>query len=397
MAIREAQSDIRTEEFLLNMGPQHPSTHGVLRVVIRTDGEIVLDAIPHVGYLHRCFEKCCENVSYKQIPPYTDRMDYLAAMCSNVGYSLAAERLLDWEDRISRRVKVVRTLLCELQRIASHLMALGTYGLDLGAITFFLHTFRDRERILDLFEEICGQRLNYSYVTPGGLTYPWPDETINPKIRDFCAYFADRFDEYNQLMTGNGIFQERTVGVGLITAEQALSYGCTGPVIRGSGVRRDIRLDRPYLIYDELYAAKVFQVIVAGEDNGIDWSIGQLGDCWSRYMVRVGELIESRKIVEHCLDLLKDLPREDNDLLKDATRAYSAKKGREAYGVVENPRGELGYYLVSDGKPNPYRVRARGPSFNNLSILREISKGTMVADLVAIIGSVDIVLGEVDR
>lgn len=397
MAVSEIHGDIRTEEFLLNMGPQHPSTHGVLRVVIRTDGEIVLEATSHVGYLHRCFEKCAENVTYKQVVPYTDRMDYLAAMCNNVGFSLAAERVLGWEDEIPRRTKIIRVILCELQRIASHLMAVGTYGLDLGAITMFLHCFRDRERILDLFEEICGQRLNYSYVIPGGFTYPWPD-SINKKLRDFCIYFQDRIVEYNQLLTTNGIFVERTRDIGVVPAKLAIDYGCTGPMLRGSGVRRDLRFDQPYLIYDELTEQKVFKMIVAGDpSNGVDWNIGVLGDCWSRYMIRALEFEETTKCILHCLDLLEKEPRDAFDLIKPARRAYKAKKGHEAYVKVENPRGELGYYVVSDGKANPYRVRARGPSFNNLSILSDISRGAMVADLCAIIGSIDIVLGEVDR
>jgi NADH-quinone oxidoreductase subunit D len=397
MAVSELHGDVRTEEFLLNMGPQHPSTHGVLRVVIRTDGEIVLEATSHVGYLHRCFEKCAENVTYKQVVPYTDRMDYLAAMHNNVAFSLGAERLLEWEDLIPRRTKIIRTLLCELQRIASHLMSIGTYGLDLGAITLFLHCFRERERILDLFEEICGQRLNYSYVIPGGFTYPWPS-TINKKIRDFCVFFEERIVEYNDLLSTNGIFVERTREIGQVPPELAIDYGCTGPMLRGSGVRRDLRFDQPYLIYDELVENKVFKMIVAGDQSyGFDWNVGVLGDCWSRYMIRALELEESRKVVLHCLDLLAKEPEDPFDLIKEARRAYKGKPGREAYLRVENPRGELGYYIVSDGKANPYRVRARGPSFNNLSILSDISKGSMVADLCAIIGSIDIVLGEVDR
>lgn len=398
MPTQEIHGDVRTEEFLLNMGPQHPSTHGVLRVVIRTDGEIVLESTCHIGYLHRCFEKCAENVSYKQVVPYTDRMDYLAAMHNNLAYSLGVERLIGWQGEIPRRTQIIRVILAEMQRIASHLMSIGTYGLDLGAITMFLHTFRERERILDLFEEICGQRLNYSYITPGGFTYPWPDETIHQKIRDFCHYFEDRLHEYNQLLSGNGIFIERTRDIGVVTPELGISYGCTGPMIRGSGVRRDLRFDQPYLIYDELISAGVFRMIVANDPaNGCDWSVGVVGDCWSRYMIRVLEMEESRKIVLHCLALLEKEERDEFDLIKPARRVYRAGKGVEAYVKVENPRGELGYYLVSDGKANPYRCRARGPSFNNLSILRELSEGTMVADLCAIIGSIDIVLGEVDR
>ncbi|MBI3726673.1 NADH-quinone oxidoreductase subunit D [bacterium] len=407
MAPTEIHGDVRTEEFLLNMGPQHPSTHGVLRVVVRTDGELVLEAIPHVGYLHRCFEKCSENSTMKAVVPYTDRMDYLAAMCNNITYSLAAEKLLGWEKLIPRKTTIVRTLLFELQRIASHLMSVGTYGLDVGAITPFLHCFRERERLLEIFEEISGQRLNYSYVYPGGFQYPWPD-AINKKIKAFLVYFEDRIKEYNELLSYNGIFVERTSGIGVLPPDMAADYGCTGPMLRGSGVARDLRWDQPYLVYDELKKEGVFQVRYYGDrmpnpaDQMVKWELGVKGDCWSRYMVRAGELEQSRRMCLACLAKLEKLTDADKEagavsVIKEADKQYLAPKGQEAYFKCENPRGELAYYLVGDGKANAYRVKARAPSFNNLQVLTEISRGAMVADLVAIIGSIDIVLGEVDR
>lgn len=403
----EVHGVVRTEEFLLNMGPQHPSTHGVLRVVVRTDGEIVLEAVPNIGYLHRCFEKCAENVTVKQVVPYTDRMDYLAALCNNITYSLTIEKLLGWEKLIPRKTTVVRTLLFELQRIASHLMSVGTYGLDVGAITPFLHCFRERERLLEIFEEISGQRLNYSYVTPGGFQYPWPD-AINRKIKAFCDYFEERIQEYNDLLSFNGIFIERTKEIGVLSAEMALDYGCTGPMLRGSGMRRDLRWDQPYLIYDELKKEGVFAVRYQGDrmanpkDQMVDWSLGVVGDCWSRYMVRAAEMEQSRRMVLACLKKLDQLTDAEKEAgagatIKEAEKQYLAPKNQEAYMKCENPRGELGYYVVGDGKAKAYRVKARAPSFNNLQVLTEISRGAMVADLIAIIGSIDIVLGEVDR
>jgi NADH-quinone oxidoreductase subunit D len=286
-------------------------------------------------------------------------------------------------------------------------MSVGTYGLDVGAITPFLHCFRERERLLEIFEEVSGQRLNYSYVTPGGFTYPWPD-AMNKKIKAFCEYFQDRIKEYNELLSYNGIFIERTKGIGVLPKALGIAYGCTGPMIRGSGVPRDLRWDQPNLIYDELKAEKVFVVRYAGDkmadpkDQMVEWSLGVLGDCWSRYMVRAAEMEQSRRIVLACLAKLEKLTDADKEagapaVIKDADKAYMAPKGEEAYLRTENPRGELGYYVVSDGKQKAYRVKARAPSFNNLQVLTEISRGSMVADLVAIIGSIDIVLGEVDR
>jgi len=374
--------DIRTEELLLNIGPQHPSTHGVLRVVVRTDGEIILDSEVHVGYLHRCFEKIAENVTYTQVTPYTDRMDYLAAMANNLAWALAVEKLMALD--ISRRAELIRVIICELQRIASHLMAVGTYGLDVGAFTPFLYCFRDREKILKIFEKICGQRLNYNYIRVGGVSVDLTDEMIDD-VAYFIDYFAPKWDEVHELFTKNGIFIERTANIGILQPDVAISYGCTGPVLRGSGIKRDLRKDRPYSIYKEFE----FDVPVGKGDKGT------LGDCWDRYHVRCLEVYECLKIIRQALPELRKTTGEEV-LHKSVKRSVKVPKG-EAYRAIENPRGELGYYVVSDGKLVPYRVKARAPSFHNISVLSEISQGCMVADMVAIIGSIDIVMGEVDR
>jgi len=376
-------ADIRTEELLLNIGPQHPSTHGVLRVVVRTDGEMILDSEVHVGYLHRCFEKIAENVTYTQVTPYTDRMDYLASMANNLAWSAAVEKLIGLE--VPRRAECIRVILCELQRIASHLVAVGTYGLDTGAITPFLYCFRDREKILKIFERICGQRLNYNYIRVGGVAFDLTEQMIDD-IAWFAEYFPPKWDEVHDLFTRNGIFIERTANIGVLSPALAISYGVTGPPLRASGVQRDLRKDRPYSIYPELE----FDVPVGRGE------VGTVGDCWDRYYVRCLECYESIKIVQQVLPLLRQTEGEPI-MHKKTARSVKVPKGAEGYLAVENPRGELGYYIVSDGKPKPYRVKARAPSFHNIHVLPEISRGTMVADMVAIIGSFDIVMGEVDR
>lgn len=376
--------DIKTEEMLLNMGPQHPSTHGVFRVVVRTDGEMVLESESHVGYLHRCFEKCAENNSYIQGIPYTDRMDYLCAMTNNLAYAITAEKLLGNKVQVPERGEYIRVIACELNRIASHLIAFGTYGLDLGAITPFLYAWRDREKILKIFEKLCGQRLNYSYIRTGGVTFDITDEIL-AEIRDFCDYFDPAIiDEYDNLLSYNGIFISRTANVGVLPLDMAISYGVTGPSLRGSGLARDLRKDEPYGIYDRFD----FDVPVGSGE------MGTVGDCWDRYMVRIREMRQSVKIVRQAIDGIPDGPFCD----KKAYRQVKPPKG-EAYGKVEGARGEVGFYMVSDGSVQPYRVKARGPSFNNISVLDSLtSRGDcMVADMVAIIGSLDIVLGEVDR
>ena len=374
--------DIKTEEMLLNMGPQHPSTHGVFRVVIRTDGEMVLESESHIGYLHRCFEKVAENNNYIQVVPYTDRMDYLCAMTNNLGYSQTVEKLMQLQP--PERAEYIRVIACELNRIASHLIAFGTYGLDLGAITPFLYAWRDREKILKIFEKLCGQRLNYSYIRVGGVSFDITDEILQD-VQDFVDYFdPEILDEYDNLLSYNGIFISRTAKVGELPLEMALSYGVTGPCLRGSGFARDLRRDEPYGVYDRFE----FDIPVGSG------RMGALGDCWDRYMVRIREMRESCKIIRQAVRDIPDGPFCD----KKAYRMVKPPKG-EAYHKVEGARGEVGFYIVSDGTVKPYRVRARGPSFCNVSVLDALtSKGDcMIADMVAIIGSLDIVMGEVDR
>jgi NADH-quinone oxidoreductase subunit D len=374
--------DIRTEEMLLNMGPQHPSTHGVFRVVIRTDGEMVLESESHVGFLHRCFEKVAENSSYLQIVPYTDRMDYVSAMTNNLAYAETVEKLMKIE--VPERAKYIRVIACELNRIASHLIAFGSYGLDLGAFTPFLYAFRDREMILKIFEKLCGQRLNYSYIRVGGVGFDVTDEIL-AEIERFVDYFEPRsVDELDDLLSLNGIFIARTANVGVLPLDLAVSHGVTGPSLRGSGLRRDLRKDAPYCVYDRFE----FDVPVGKGE------MGQLGDCWDRYMVRMKEMRESAKIVRQAL---RSIPSGDF-CDKKAYRAVKPPRG-EVYHKIEGARGEVGFYLVSDGSAKPYRLKARGPSFSNISVLDALtSRGDcMVADMVAIIGSFDIVMGEVDR
>ncbi|HZN57511.1 MAG TPA: NADH-quinone oxidoreductase subunit D, partial [Planctomycetota bacterium] len=344
--------DIKTEEMLLNMGPQHPSTHGVFRVVVRTDGEMVLETESHIGYLHRCFEKVAENNNYLQVVPYTDRMDYLCAMANNLGYAQTVEKLMQLQ--VPERAEHIRVIVTELNRIASHLMAFGTYGMDIGAMTPFLYAFRDREMILKIFEKLCGQRLNYSYVRIGGVTFDITDEIV-ADIARFCEYFEPSIiKEYNDLLSYNGIFISRTANVGVLPVELAISYGVTGPSLRGSGLKRDLRKDEPSSIYDRFE----FDVPVGTGE------MGTIGDCWDRYMVRIREMTESVKIIRQALDALP--PGEFCD--KKAFRGVKPPKG-EVYHKVEGARGEVGFYLVSDGTNKPYRVKARGPSFSNISVL----------------------------
>ena len=382
MPVQVSDTKIRTEEMLLNMGPQHPSTHGVFRVVVRTDGELVLETQSHVGYLHRCFEKCAEGNNYLQVVPYTDRMDYLCAIMNNLGYAQTVEKLAGIT--VPERAQYIRVIAAELNRVASHLLAFGTYGLDLGAITPFLYAFRDRERILKIFEKLCGQRLNYSYVRVGGVTFDMTNEILED-IKAFCEYFDPRIiDEYDNLLSNNGIFISRTANVGVLSQEMAIQHGVTGPSLRGCGLARDLRRTEPYAIYDRFE----FDIPVGSGE------MGQLGDCWDRYMVRMREMRESIRIVRQAVADIPDGPFCD----KKAYRGVKPKKG-ETYHKVEGARGEVAFYLVSDGTDRPYRLKARGPSFNNISVLDTLTArgDCMLADLVAIIGSFDIVLGEVDR
>jgi NADH-quinone oxidoreductase subunit D len=369
---------LKTEEMVLNMGPQHPSTHGVLRLELVIEGEIIKDVIPHIGYLHRCFEKHCEVMTYPQIIPYTDRMDYLASMGNEFGYVVAMERLMGIE--VPERVEYIRVIMAELQRIASHLVALGTYGADIGAFTPFLFCFRDREKILNLFEITCGARLLYNYMWIGGVSHDLHPDFIR-LTKEFIKEFRPNLKELNDLLTFNQIFIDRTANVGILPAETAINYGITGPNLRASGVNWDLRINDPYSIYDRFD----FEIPIGNGEKGT------VGDCWDRYYMRMLEMEESLKIVEQAIDQIPD-----GDVSSAIPKRVKPPEG-QIYARVENPRGELGYFIVSNGSLNPARVKVRAPSFVNMEVFGELCKGHMVADVVAILGSIDIVLGEIDR
>ena len=367
------------DEMILNMGPQHPSTHGVLRLELHTDGEVIKKLIPHIGYLHRCFEKHAENVDYPGVIPYTDRMDYVASMNNSLGYALAVEKLMGIE--VNDRVKTIRVIMAELNRIASHLLAIGTYGMDIGAYTPFLHCFREREKILDLFEWTCGARLLYNYNWVGGLSHDLPDG-FDQQTRQFLQEFEPVIKEEDQLLSYNKIFIERTANVGVITREMALSYNITGPNLRGSGIQWDLRKDETYSGYDTYD----FEVPVGRGEYG------PIGSCWDRYYVRVREMEQSIRLIRQALDRLPE-----GDVQEKVPKRVKPPKG-EVYARSETPRGELGYYIISDGAGvNPFRVKVKSPCFTALSILPEIGRGVLIADVIALIGSIDIVLGEIDR
>ena len=370
--------DVQSEEMLVNMGPQHPSTHGVLRLVLRTDGEMVLAATPHLGYLHRCKEKIGENLPYYQYIGYTDRLDYLCAMNNNHAWAMTVEKLAGIEVPI--RAEYIRVLAVELNRIASHLVSFGTYGLDMGAFTPFLYAFREREYVLDLFEQLCGARLTLSYINVGGVTWDLPPQFLE-KLTEFLDYFEPKIDEYNQLLSFNHIFIKRTANIGVVTKDQAIRYALTGPMIRGSGIPLDLRRDRPYSVYEQLE----FDVCVG---SGLK---GQLGDCWDRYWVKMLEMKQCVRILRQCIAQMPEGP-------------FRAKLPRnmkvppsEIYCEYENPRGHLGFFIESQGGTIPYRVHIRGPSFVNLAVITELCRNVLLADVPAIIGSIDIVMGEVDR
>ena len=363
-----------TSELVLNMGPQHPSTHGVLRVVLRLDGERVVGCDVVIGYLHRGIEKLCEHRDWAQIVLITDRMDYVAAASNNLGYCETVEKLMSLE--VPRRARYIRTILAELQRIASHCLWLGTHAMDMGAMTVFLYAFRERELILDLFEEYCGARLTYNAMRIGGLPLDIPSGW-GAKVRAFCNILDTKVYEYEELLTQNRIFRERTRGVGVIDGPNAVAIGLSGPSLRGSGVPRDVRKDEPYAAYDEFE----FEV-----------PIGTAGDTYDRYLVRMEEFRQSTRIIRQALDGLPEGP-----VLGKVPRLIKPPAG-ETYHAIESPKGELGYFIASDGKSNvPYRFRVRPPSFCNLQALPRLIQGHLVADVVALIGSIDIVLGEVDR
>ena len=370
---------LRTDEMIINMGPQHPSTHGVLRLEIVVDGEIIVDVIPHIGYLHRCFEKHAEHMTnYQQVLPYADRMDYVAAMNMEHGFALAVERMMKIE--VPERVEYIRVIMAELQRIASHLIAVGTFGIDAGAFTPFLYAFHDREHILDLYEMTCGARLLYNYIWIGGVSHDLPPQFID-KAKEFCTYFKPRIKQFNDLLTFNEIFVKRCANVGVLPKDVAINYACSGPMLRASGVNWDLRRDDPYSVY-----------------NRFEWEpqvgkgeMGTVGDTWDRHIVRMREMEQSVRIIEQAL---AGIPAGN---VQAAIPKRIRPEAGEIYARTETPRGELGYYVISDGSTTPFRVKARSPAFVNLSVLPEISRGAMIADLVLIAGSVDIVLGEVDR
>jgi NADH-quinone oxidoreductase subunit D len=360
-------------ELLINMGPQHPATHGVLRVKLKLDGERVLGSECVIGYLHRGVEKIAENRTYAQFAPYTDRMDYVAAVTNGMGYVEAVEKLLGVE--IPPRAQYTRMVLAELQRLASHLLWLGTHALDLGAMTPVFYTFREREEILKIFEKYCGARLTTHAFRIGGLQYDLYDG-FEQECLKFCDYLLPKIDEYEQLLTTNRIWLKRTRGVGVLSAADAVAYGVTGPVLRGSGVKWDIRKVQPYEAYDKIE----FEV-----------PVGQNGDTYARYMVRIQEMRQSVRIVRQCVERLAPGP-----IFGKVGKVIKPPVG-EVYHSIEAPKGELGYFVVSDGSTNPYRVRVRPPSFVNLQALDIMIRGHLVADVVAVIGTLDIVLGEVDR
>ncbi|MEE8450053.1 MAG: NADH-quinone oxidoreductase subunit D [Thermodesulfobacteriota bacterium] len=370
--------DIGEEDLVISMGPQHPSTHGVLRLVLKTRGEVVLQVTPHVGYLHRALEKIAERVNYAQFMPYTDRLDYVAAMNCNLAYARAVEKLLGVE--VPPRADFIRVIMAELNRIASHLIFFATYGLDLGSLTPFFYGFREREGILDLFEMASGMRLTYNYIKIGGVWKDLPPGFVD-KAYEFLDYFLPRLDEYDRILTDNKIFIGRTAGIGILPADMAIEYGVTGPNLRGAGVAWDIRKDEPYCGYDQFD----FEVPVGKGE------MGKLGDCWDRYVVRMQEMRESCRLIRQALDRLPDGPT-----MGRVARVMRPKAG-EVYVRSENPRGELGFFLISNGSAKPYRLKIRTGSFTALSVLPEIAKGWMVADVCAIFGSLDVISPEVDR
>ena len=379
---KEFMLDVRTQDMEINFGPQHPATHGVMRILMRADGELCTGAQVHLGYLHRCAEKIGENVEWLQYLPYTDRYDYLAAMNNNLGYSMAVEAVMGVE--IPRRAEMLRVICAELNRIGSHLIAFGTYGLDLGAFTPFLYAFREREWMMSLFEKICGARLTYSYIRIGGVFNDAPPGWLG-EVALFCDTFEEKWQEYCDLLLVNQIFVKRTADIGVISPEMALDFGLTGPMIRGSGIDFDLRRDMPYSLYGEIWDDGAFKIPVSTGE------MGTVGDCWDRTWVRVMEMMESIHIVRWCLDNIEEGP-----VMGELPKTLKVPPG-EAYVGIENPRGELGHYVVSGGDKIATRVRVRGPSFTNISVVEDLLPGQLVADAVAIIGSTDVVIGETDR
>lgn len=380
--------DLRSEEMIINLGPQHPSTHGVLRLEVRLDGEIVREVAPHIGYLHRCFEKHAENLPYNQIIPFVDRLDYVAAMnCEHV-YAMGVERMLGISEQIPKRVEYVRVLVAELNRIASHFIAIGTYGMDIGAFTPFFWIMRDREHILRLLEWASGARMLYNYIWIGGLFYDLP-VGFEDRCAEFLRYIKPKLRELEAILIDNKIFVDRTANVGVLPLDLAINCGVTGPMLRASGLRFDLRRVDAYSVYPELE----FDVPI-GEGR-----MGAVGDCWDRTWVRMREIHESVRIVEQCLTRLTSDHKRTRDFDPQAVVPKKIRPvAQDLYIRGETPKGELGFFFRADGKSDvPFRCKCRSCSFVNLSVLPEIAKGILVADLIAIIGTIDVVMGEVDR
>lgn len=396
--LRETTGDMIGEKMTLNMGPSHPATHGVLRLILELDGELVTKATPDLGYLHRGDEKIAENMQYNQFVPYTDRLDYLAPLANNVAYALAVEKLMGWE--LPPRGKALRVICCEMARISAHLLGLGAFAMDTGALSVFMYTFTEREKIYNLIEQLTGARFTTSYTRVGGQIRDLP-ETFPAQLRQFLKEVIPVIDEVDGLLTRNRIFVDRTRDVGVITKEQAIAFGLTGPNLRGSGVDHDLRKKHPYLDY---------------QNYDFDVAIGSAGDCYDRYLVRLEEMRQSVRILEQALDRLPDgpinvvdgkniLPPKQSVMMKMeelihhfivVTQGIEAPPG-EVYFGAENPKGELGFYINSRGGGVPHRLKIRAPSFVNLSILPTILPGHMMSDVVSILGSMDFVMGECDR
>jgi len=368
----QSKDALKTEEYWINMGPQHPSTHGVLRLVMKLDGETVLQVVPHLGYIHRSIERMCEWDTYPQLVHFTDRMDYLSAMMTNWSYVQSVEKSMGVV--VPERAEYIRVMMAELNRLASHAMWFGAYCMDLGAATAFFYGFREREMVVDLFESICGQRLTYNYMRIGGVAKDLTDD-FAPRVRDICETFKRAIAEYEGLVTCNVIFQQRTKGIGVLTAEKAISYGCSGPVLRGSGVKHDLRKDEPYSVYGR------FQ---------FDVPVGSKGDCFDRYQVRIEEMRQSVRILEQAIAQVPGGP-----FIADV-KAVRPPKG-DWYARLETARGDMGVYFVSQGGVKPYRMKFRTACFNNLACLPEIGVGWKVADVVSILGSLDVVIPDIDR
>lgn len=382
------EKELRSEEMIINLGPQHPSTHGVLRLEVLSDGEVVKDVVPHIGYLHRCFEKHAESLPFNQIIPFVDRLDYVASMNNEHAYAMGVERMLGISEQIPKRVEYIRVLVAELNRIASHLIAIGTYGLDLGAFTPMFWAMRDREHILRMLEWTCGARLLYNYIWIGGLYYDVP-VGFEERSKEFVDYFRPKVDELEKILIDNKIFIGRTANVGVLPLDLAINCGVTGPMLRGSGLRLDLRKVDGYSVYPELD----FDIPI-GEGK-----MGTLGDCWDRTWVRLQEIRESLRIIEQCVIKLKGEHHRTRDFDPQALVPKKIRpKAQDLYVRAENPKGELGFFFRTDGRNDiPFRCKVRSCSFSNLSVLQEISKGVLFADLIAIVGSIDMVMGEVDR